>query len=101
MRSSGRDGNPWRDYGDSENAFEVLRERFSVVEFDKEASQTRGSWVAKNATLRAARPDSSPRKERLFDWITTTAPRDRRVDLSFCEEPRLGAKGAANEDYRL
>jgi hypothetical protein len=36
-----------------------------------------------------------------LDWITTTAPRERRVHLSFCEEPRLGAKGAANEDYRL
>src|SRR5580704_2513568 len=46
--------------------FESRRERFSVVEVDKEASQTRDYWVAKNATLRAARPDSSPRKERLF-----------------------------------
>src|SRR5579863_6172765 len=45
---------------------EARRERFSAVDFDREASQTRGSWVAKNATLRAARPDSSPRKERLF-----------------------------------
>jgi hypothetical protein len=36
-----------------------------------------------------------------LDWITTTAPREHRVDLSFCEEPRLGAKGAVNEDYRL
>src|SRR4030081_849554 len=32
----------------------------------KEASQTRDYCVAKNATLRAARPDSSLRKERLF-----------------------------------
>jgi hypothetical protein len=37
-----------------------------VVQFDKEASQTRDYWVAKNATRRAARPDSSLRKERLF-----------------------------------
>jgi hypothetical protein len=45
-----------------------------VVQFGKEASQTRDSWVAKNATLRAARPDSlgklgtgsSLRKER---WL--------------------------------
>jgi len=36
-----------------------------------------------------------------LDWITTTAPHEHRVNLSFCEEPRLGAKGAANEDYRL
>ena len=36
------------------------------VQFDKEASQTRDSWVAKSATLRAARPDPSLRKERLF-----------------------------------
>jgi hypothetical protein len=33
---------------------------------DKEASQTRDYWVAKNATLRAARSDPSLRKERLF-----------------------------------
>jgi len=33
---------------------------------DMEASQTREYCVAKNATLRAARPDSSRRKERLF-----------------------------------
>ena len=33
---------------------------------DKEAGQTRDYCVAKNATQRAARPDSSPRKERLL-----------------------------------
>jgi hypothetical protein len=37
-----------------------------VVQFDREASQTRDYCVAKNATYRAARPDPSPRKERLF-----------------------------------
>jgi hypothetical protein len=37
-----------------------------VVQFGKEASQTRDYCVAKNATLRAARPDSSLRKERLL-----------------------------------
>jgi hypothetical protein len=37
-----------------------------VVQFDREASQTRGYCVAKNATHRAARPDPSLRKERLF-----------------------------------
>src|SRR5580704_9600080 len=35
-------------------------------QLDKEASQTRDYCVAKNATLRAARPDPSLRKERLF-----------------------------------
>jgi hypothetical protein len=45
-----------------------------VVQFDEEASQTRDYCVAKNATVRAARPDSlgklgtgsSLRKERLL-----------------------------------
>jgi hypothetical protein len=37
-----------------------------VVQFGKEASQTRDYCVAKNATLRAARPDPSPRKKRLL-----------------------------------
>src|SRR5580658_5954123 len=37
-----------------------------VVQFDREASQTRDYCVAKNATHRAARPDPSLRKERLF-----------------------------------
>jgi len=36
------------------------------VQFDKEASPTLDYCVAKGATLRAARPDSSQRKERLF-----------------------------------
>jgi hypothetical protein len=36
------------------------------TQIDKEASQTRDYCVAKNATLRAARPDSSRRKKRLF-----------------------------------
>jgi hypothetical protein len=36
------------------------------VQFDREASQTRDYCVAKNATHRAARPDPSLRKERLF-----------------------------------
>jgi len=34
-----------------------------VGQFDKEASQTRDYCVAKDATLRAARPDPSLRKE--------------------------------------
>jgi hypothetical protein len=37
-----------------------------VVQFDKEASRTRGYCVAKDAPLRAARPDPSVRKERLL-----------------------------------
>jgi hypothetical protein len=37
-----------------------------VVPFDKEASRTRDYCVAKDATQRAARPDPSPRKERLL-----------------------------------
>jgi hypothetical protein len=37
-----------------------------MVQFGEEASQTRDYCVAKNATLRAARPDPSLRKERLF-----------------------------------
>jgi hypothetical protein len=41
-------------------------EMFGGDAFDKEASQTRDYCVAKNATLRAARPDSSRRKERLL-----------------------------------
>ena len=37
-----------------------------MVQFDREASQTRDYCVAKIATQRAACPDSSLRKERLF-----------------------------------
>jgi hypothetical protein len=37
-----------------------------MVQFGEEASQTRDYCVAKNATLRAARPDPSLRKERAF-----------------------------------
>jgi hypothetical protein len=40
------------------------------VQFDKEPSQTRDYCVAKTATPRAARPDSSRRKERLFGMTT-------------------------------
>jgi hypothetical protein len=36
------------------------------VQFNREASQTRAYYAAKNATPRAARPDPSLRKERLF-----------------------------------
>jgi hypothetical protein len=37
-----------------------------VVQFGKEASQTRDYCVAKNAIHRAARPDPALRKERLL-----------------------------------
>jgi hypothetical protein len=47
-----------------------------VVQFGKEASQTRDYCVAKNATHRAARPDPSLRKKRLLRMtITTYRPR--------------------------
>src|SRR5580698_7782286 len=37
-----------------------------LTQSDKEASQTRGCCGEKNVPHRAARPDSSPRKKRLF-----------------------------------
>ncbi len=37
-----------------------------MVQFGKEASQTRDYWVAKDAALRAPRPDPSLHKERLL-----------------------------------
>jgi hypothetical protein len=43
-----------------------LRQFRVVVQFGKDASQTRDYCVAKNATHRAARPDPSLRKKRLF-----------------------------------
>ena len=45
-----------------------------VVQFGKEASQTRDYCVARNATLRAARPDPSLRRERLLQDDNQTAP---------------------------
>src|SRR5579863_6489537 len=56
-----------------------------VVKFDMEASQTRGYWIAKNAILGAACPDSSLRKERLFGMTIVIALHDscvtRRSDI--------------------
>jgi hypothetical protein len=43
---------------------------------------------------------NSKKPKTWFDWITTTAPNERRVNLSL-QRPRLGTRGAANEDYRL
>jgi hypothetical protein len=45
-----------------------------VVQFGKEASQTLDYCVARNATLRAARPDPSLRKERLLKDDNQTLP---------------------------
>jgi uncharacterized protein len=53
-------------------------------QFNKEASQPRDSGVAKHATLRAARPDPSPRKERLFqDDTSTCTPTLERLSWRF------------------
>jgi len=49
-----------------------------MVQFDKEASQARDYWVAKNTTHRAARPDPSRRKERLLR-MTVKGPRKNRI----------------------
>ena len=55
-----------------------------VVQFDREASQTRDYCFAKDATHRAARPDPSLRKERL---LGTT------IKLSRCQVAFSGAGG--------
>jgi len=47
---------------------------WGVAQFGKEASQARDYGIAKNATLRAARPDPSLRKERLLR-MTSLDPR--------------------------
>jgi len=46
-------------------SFQSARDRV-VGQVDKEASQTRDDCVARNATLRAARPDPSRRKSGLL-----------------------------------
>jgi hypothetical protein len=67
-----------------------------MVHFGKEASQTRDGCVAKNATLRAARPDSSLRKERWLGmtiklrhcllWVTLARDDNQATFLqSFCK----------------
>ncbi len=58
------------------NSAPPIRLSLVVVKFDMEASQTRDYWVAKNAILRAARPDSSLRKERLFGMTILIALHD-------------------------
>jgi hypothetical protein len=52
----------------------ALEKAAIVVQFDKEAGQTRDYCVAKSATHRAARPDPSLREERLFRMTNQTAP---------------------------
>jgi hypothetical protein len=56
---------------------------------DKEASQTRDYCVARNATHRAARPDSSRRKERLLRMTKASPGRMKRRS---CEAPPSFAK---------
>src|ERR1700730_16942268 len=76
----------------SQNQNQRQRQRTGVsgsVQFEKEASQTRDYCVAKNATLRAARPDPSLRKKRLFRM--TTHLRHYRVSaLHVCAGVSLG-----------
>ena len=50
-----------------------------VAQFDMEASQTRDYCVAKNATLRAARPDPSRRKKTLARDDNQTEPLPKRT----------------------
>jgi hypothetical protein len=61
--------------------------RAVVGQFDKEASQTRYYCVAKNATQRAARPDPSLRKKRLFRMTIKLTHYRQRIFL----EQRWGA----------
>src|SRR2546428_12874616 len=61
-----------------------------VVQLCKEASQTRDYCVERNATLRAARPDPSLRKERLLQDDNQTAPPPSgcwRVTMSLRRHP--------------
>jgi hypothetical protein len=71
-----------------------------VAQLDKEASQTRDSCVAKNETLRAARPDpfgwhlrvdSSPRKESLLR-VTTKLHNPRSLLHHFCKDDNQRVK---------
>ena len=55
------------------NDGEILAAGLVVVQFSKEASQTRDYCVARHATLRR-RPDPSLRKERLLKDDNQTAP---------------------------
>src|SRR5207249_9969161 len=57
----------------------VQERKRAVVQFGKEASKTRDYCVARNATLRAARPDPSLRKERLLQEDKQTATTQCRL----------------------
>ena len=57
-----------------------------VVQFGTEASQTRDCCVAKNATLRAARPDPSRRKERLLRMTSHCTTTTERGPLGFARD---------------
>src|SRR5580698_9701360 len=64
-----------------------------------EASQTRDYCVAKNATLRAARPDPSLRQERLLRMTIQTAPLPVSLKiLSKIQGDTRGWLGTAYED---
>jgi len=56
------------------NDGEILAAGLVVVQFSKEASQTRDYCVARHATLRRGSPDPSLRKERLLKDDNQTAP---------------------------
>jgi hypothetical protein len=58
------------------------------VQFDKEASQTRDYCVAQNAMRRAARPDSSLRKERLLGMTSKTSPPLQKPRPCLCKKRR-------------
>lgn len=63
-----------------------------VGQLDKEASQTRDYCVAKNATDRAARPDPSPRKERLLRMT---------IKLTYYPGDRGALRGAVRGGKRI
>jgi len=74
-----------------------------VVQFDKEASQTRDSCVAKYATLRAARPDPSLRKVRLLGMTNQTQPLPpgRRYWETSCQFPVLSSQNGLQRRQEL
>jgi len=98
---------------DERNPAGKLRSKWVAVQFDKEASHTRDDRVAKDpsiafalsgqaATLRAARPDPSLRKESLFS-MTIKPPWDGRLAHSRKQSFHDGIDmqlGAVNERKR-
>jgi hypothetical protein len=61
-----------------------------VGQFDKEASQARGSCVANNATLRAARPDPSLRKRGSFRMTSRLENQKLKTPFPPRTRPRMG-----------